>query len=1805
MAQCFPLYKKNWIQFKRSKFNSCCEVLLPILLAMILNSMYRLTDVIDKASDQTYYSTSDTCYNTQLYPSESFSSSNYGSNADWLQPAERICSYVDYSEKTPETKSKTIYTFKDCAQGQEKKRGADVGGGRIAIVPAAGSSNGPEIIASALKTEFQNAGYSVWEFSSENDIETEYKSNNYGLGTYTDSTAGVTVARQICMAIVLETIDLSSQTYEYTLRYNNTWHRRGVYDHWDTKLEPQIQQQQEAMEEFEAQRTAGVSYLMSMINNFIQQYSTNSGSTGGNAYIKNVLTNVPTPSYKINNLYMISSEGTLVMFFIILGNLIMYIQQILIVSREKEWRIQENLRNMGMSLFQNTQATYLFRTTTHFIVSFFWGIIVKGGFFKHSGGFTVILLYFQTGMYLNSCAFLFSSFFTSSKKAVFAGIIWFLINYMVAIMLDSVEEKGPGILTLASLSPFAAVKLAAGVQAQYEQNYRKFKLGDYGEVVEHYRFITFVIFTTIQTIGIYFLSIYLEMVWPAEFGAKKNACFCCIKKRTPEMYHKLGGLEVYRNADPKPDLLEDVEEGFKMQHEQKKTISIKNLRKEYSNGKVGVQKLNLEMYTDQVFALLGHNGAGKTTTLSMISGLLSPSCGKLNIFGLDIETDSEVITSLMGVCPQINPLYPSLTVREHLELYGQIKGIKDLIALKEEIENLLKEIDLFHKIDYQAGKLSGGQKRKLCFVMALIGPSKIILQDEPTSGMDTYARRHLWDMLKVYKKDKLVILTTHYMDEADYLGDRIGIMGDGKLITCGSSLFLKKKFGVGYDLTIIFLESDIEKINTVRKLISENVKGCKEVNLIGLELKYQQPNETSPVFEKLFKELEDRKEELEIQSFGVSLTTLEEVYLKVARLGDCRVPEPKSMNENKKEADNKSLVDKNSVPDKELAEIRVKTGIFWMHFVALVKKRLIYFRKDRNGIACEIILPSFIVVMALQFTLLNFWSDSPDLRLLPDYGAKKYQFYYGSSDSSWPVLFAGINNSYDKVASLDDCSANIDTTNFQSCLLDNTPKKRTYNLFDYFGMTFDSTNKQYSYVTFTNSTYPLVGFIAQTLMDDQIIKSATGNSAASLKANLHPMGQSRFQINNDQVSDAIQSSLIFGMAFALIPSGIIVYIVKERENNVKHQQIVSGVSLISYWLSNFVVDYLKWLICAAFTFIMILIMNLQAFVKDDHLGAVFLLMLFSGPSSILFTYVLSFLFRSPAKAQYIQFSIGYQSGSVFLLVTFILRIFSDTRPITFYGIEYILRFLPNYAFMFGLLEVGATPRWLTIFELEEEPDAWSQYGVIKSLVYLLLTPFLYAFLIYVAENHRQLVAIFCSCCKKRELRKVLHSDEVPNEPINLNGSLNSSYANIIQQDEDVRKEEEYVEGTNELAIKISHLKKVYAINKGGFCERGKNVNYKVAVKDVTFGVMKGQCFGLLGTNGAGKTTTFKVLTGEVGLSSGDVFINGKNVTTEMNQIRHLIGYCPQFDALLDNLTSREHLELYAAIKGIPPHLREDMIQTMLTELNLKPFENVNAGTYSGGNKRKLSVAIALLGNPSIILLDEPSSGMDPQARRFMWSVIAKVTNQKKQSSVILTTHSIEEAEALSNKLAIQVEGVVKCIGPVQTLKDKYGKGFEIEVKLDLATKDDLEKLAGNKGEMHDNPMTEQLITKKEYINFQKNIGHENLKEEITQNGMGSHIYKQLMNKDSVSAGVILEFVYMNKKGMIILDFLIKSFKSAAILEVFQSFWRFKVDSKVKLSKLFGEIEKNKQKLGISQYSIKQISIEQIFIGFANSVEHDD
>ena len=222
-------------------------------------------------------------------------------------------------------------------------------------------------------------------------------------------------------------------------------------------------------------------------------------------------------------------------------------------------------------------------------------------------------------------------------------------------------------------------------------------------------------------------------------------------------------------------------------------IKIENLTKKYKDV-TAVDGLSLSIGEGELFSLLGINGAGKTTTIKMLSCLTLPTSGDAYLLGKSISKNATEVKSLIAVSPQETAVAPGLSVRENLELICGVHGFK-----KEKREEKIKELTALLGLDSvikkKAGKLSGGWQRRLSIAMALISEPKILFLDEPTLGLDVIARSDLWNIIRALRGKITIILTTHYMEEAEALSDRIAIMKDGKLIACDTAENIKAAAG--------------------------------------------------------------------------------------------------------------------------------------------------------------------------------------------------------------------------------------------------------------------------------------------------------------------------------------------------------------------------------------------------------------------------------------------------------------------------------------------------------------------------------------------------------------------------------------------------------------------------------------------------------------------------------------------------------------------------------------------------------------------------------------------------------------------------------------------------------------------------------------------------------------------------------------------------------------------------------------------------------------------------------------------------
>lgn len=447
--------------------------------------------------------------------------------------------------------------------------------------------------------------------------------------------------------------------------------------------------------------------------------------------------------------------------------------------------------------------------------------------------------------------------------------------------------------------------------------------------------------------------------------------------------------------------------------------------------------------------------------------------------------------------------------------------------------------------------------------------------------------------------------------------------------------------------------------------------------------------------------------------------------------------------------------------------------------------------------------------------------------------------------------------------------------------------------------------------------------------------------------------------------------------------------------------------------------------------------------NKDVLSGVIVLLVFFGPAAASFTYCVSQLFRSPSRCNIFIIVQGFLFGVGGPLAVLYLHIYGrevwKPQPkllLIANVLSWLMRFNPFFNLGKGLLYAI----YIGTIDLIEKgvSTVWSQDILGYEVLFLAWQGIGYLFLAVIIDvwsTNPQKVQLFQRCVNILTFGWIVRTNE-------------SACANSVAlpEDSDVVAEHERVmagEANNDLIV-LKELSKVYP-------------NGKEAVKKLSLGIAPGECFGLLGINGkrprrngskqrvftplqlktlplagAGKTTTLQMLTAEFPPTSGDGFFSGCSVKNFPEKTRSLLGYCPQFDAHLPNLTGREHVTLFACIKAIPQANMKDAVAKTLDDVGLSPEDSDRCTSeYSGGMKRRLSLACAMIGQPRIVFLDEVSTGVDAVARREIWRMVSNLVKNdniplEERTSVILTTHSMEECEALCPRLGILVNGRLQC-----------------------------------------------------------------------------------------------------------------------------------------------------------------------------------
>ena len=1042
------------------------------------------------------------------------------------------------------------------------------------------------------------------------------------------------------------------------------------------------------------------------------------------------------------------------------------------------------------------------------------------------------------------------------------------------------------------------------------------------------------------TIGIYMvLTLYFELVFPGEYGANLPWYF-------PFTSSFWMGVRIDQEPNEKSEIMnpkcfEPIPKNTNI------SISTKNLHKVFTTlagDKTAVNNLNLDICKNQITSFLGHNGAGKTTTINMLVGMLSPTSGTATIDGYDIKQDTKNARSSVGLCPQFDILFPTLTIREHLYFFAALKGgHTSTFELEMEINDIIEIFNFAKYLDAYPTELSGGWKRRLSCCLALVGKSNFIILDEPTSGMDPSTRRILWTALKEVKKNRTILLSTHFMDEADILGDRVVIISDGNLRAAGSPSFLKDYYGCGYHI-VFSKESDEftqEEIQRILSFVQNTIPKARLETQAGQDLNIVVPFEDVDKFPTLFDLLDEHKNSLSIESYGVMKTSMEEVFFKCTE-------------ESRHVYDKRSVVwEDNKFPGLEHPK---STGFkrFMESLFASVRKNCITSLRDKAMIPTMFILT--LLLFSMQIFRQNqalgkrksFTETSPSLELSAtpltiDFKTQKFPFITSpttrTTDNS--SLFSAFQDEINS-EQCSDCSfsaakhESLSSFDIDADLLVAINADGNYindqTRFVGLGHTFSMGGAtEQLYAIFNGQHFHTV---AQSLglLWNTLYRQYSGTNGKITTYN-HPL-----KLNSSEIMYAVDATSFSdltndprGYSHSLLMVGTILCAlslkdkVTEKAVKSKHLQQLTGMWALAYWIGFYVIDFIR------IAIVIIPSSYLFLYANDAYFGyslwansALMLYMALLIWSILPLTYILSLPFTVPASAIFFVVMVIYFWGTLWSMGmdSYITRNIINVDQIAQRDkLDAYKKWSdPSYTFLDTINRHIRNNDSVTLCNQNEgyrllcqsegiklDKSYWystegdnikiadnmfilfCQGGVLFLL--LILIEMVDVRINYEAINRwltpRAVRVIFSQKMADElgyDLKLIKDEDMIPEEErkksIFITGKNLLKDLDVVEEEERVLDEETYPPVVEQDALVTKNLGKIFQTRRG-------DLN---AVKDLSFGVKKETCFGLLGVNGAGKTTTFRMLTGDESITEGEAWLAGYSLVRQKAKAQMNVGY---------------------------------------------------------------------------------------------------------------------------------------------------------------------------------------------------------------------------------------------------------------------------------------------------------------------------
>eukprot|EP01090_Pellita_catalonica_P002724 TRINITY_DN122_c0_g1_i1.p1 TRINITY_DN122_c0_g1~~TRINITY_DN122_c0_g1_i1.p1 ORF type:complete len:717 (-),score=148.77 TRINITY_DN122_c0_g1_i1:637-2787(-) len=598
--------------------------------------------------------------------------------------------------------------------------------------------------------------------------------------------------------------------------------------------------------------------------------------------------------------------------------------------------MREAMKMKGMRMMVYWIVNYIFFYSLFLVLMVFLiiaGVVLQFRFFTINDFFVYFILFLLWGHVLVAMSFFASVFFSRAQSATVVGYFFIIATALIALNLvsDIINDIGnvqAALYIVTLFPPFTLYRGLLYLSLEIFMDGPGLKMADIWD--KDLNMGSVYLYLIFQWAALLIAMLYLEEVWPSEFGVKRHPLFFLnpIKRFGLFLYHKIRGTDSEKTisviSDAEDDYDDDGDEddhnGEKSEFGVKEEIQLAegnsepwalrvcHVRKSFQPwslripgkswcrkvateknapkwvhriiGKpqkpmVAVSDVSFVVRQGECVGILGPNGAGKTTLFSCLSGLFQSTSGQADIFGVNINAHTRKAHMVMGMCPQHDILWENMTAAEHMKFFGFLKNIPRK-PLKREIRRGLKAVELWKVRKQKVKTFSGGMKRRLSVALALVGSPDIIFLDEPSTGLDPASRRQLWDVIASQKSKAAIVLTTHSMEEAEALCDRLVIMARGKILAVGSAQELKARYGEGWKLT---LQSDVPLAKLTKfvetKLVSDrrdvkllhNLAGTREYVLKGVES-----------LQRVFAEMAKNKDKYNIADWGLANTSLEEVF---------------------------------------------------------------------------------------------------------------------------------------------------------------------------------------------------------------------------------------------------------------------------------------------------------------------------------------------------------------------------------------------------------------------------------------------------------------------------------------------------------------------------------------------------------------------------------------------------------------------------------------------------------------------------------------------------------------------------------------------------------------------------------------------------------------------------------------------------------------------------------------------------------------------------------------------------------------